>query len=299
MALAVIVTVVGTVIALNAPDQEAPVIQGPEGDSAVVQLGQAVSYKSLVSVTDDGGDVELSIDQSRVKLDEEGSYDVIYTATDEAGNSTRYVLRLVVKSRIFRESELMELVAAKAEELELDRDMTKTELVLAIYDYVNSPKRNASNANIKFTNQSNTPNQQGQKDEDGNPRKTRRDWKTDWVEEAVRTLEMDRMEGDCYTYYAVSKAFFEYFGIENVGIQRAENSDEGGTHFWSAVKVEEGWYYYDATRLAGKFGDKTNNGCLITEEKLESYRTSKGGEEFYTFDKPEDFPTISKKPLSK
>ena len=125
-------------------------------------------------------------------------------------------------------------------------------------------------------------------------------WMTwsDWTEEAVRTLESE--EGDCYSYYSLSKAFFEYFGIENVGIRRSENyedAEEDGTHFWCVVNVEEGWYYYDATRLAGTFDDGSRNACLITEAKLKSYRGSHGEDYFYKMIKPVGFPQISTKEL--
>jgi len=85
-----------------------------------------------------------------------------------------------------------------------------------------------------------------------------------------------------------------------VGIRRAENyegCEEDGTHFWSVVKVEEGWYYYDATRLAGSFNDDTKNACLITEAKLKSYVGSKGETYFYNMVKTVGFPTVATKEL--
>lgn len=292
--LAVVMTVVGVIIALST-DDEAPVIEGPAGDVAVVYLGDNVAYKSFVKVTDNRDDYTLEIDQDQVNLNREGTYRVTYVATDGAGNETTYVLRLTVKNRQYSQETLMTLVAKKAESLGMSAAMSKIELVRAIYDYVNSPSKGANNANIRFNDESNTPNQKNQSG-------IRRDWEIDWVEEAVRTLEMDQMKGDCYTYYAVSKAFFEYFGIENIGIQRSKASSEDGTHFWSVVNVGSGeapkWYYYDSTRLGGTFSDDTKDACLITESKLKSYRTSSGGDGFYTFEKPEGFPTIAKKELS-
>ena len=232
-----------------------------------------------------------------MNMNREGTYRVTYVATDGAGNRTEYVLRLTVKSRQYSEETLMELVAEKATALGMTSEMSKVELVRAIYDFVNSPNKGKNEANIYFSDESNTPNQKNQEG-------LRKDWETDWLEEAVRTLKMDRMEGDCYTYYAVSKAFFEYFNIDNIGIQRSEASSEDGTHFWSVVNVgsEESprWYYYDSTRLGGTFteGEDDKNACLITEERLKSYRTSGGGDAFYAFTKPENFPTISKKEIA-
>jgi hypothetical protein len=302
LAVAILLTVVAVVVALtsDAPsrndpmgnvfsnDKEAPEIQGPEGDAAVAYIGETIAYKSFVKVTDDSGKYKLNVNTDKVNKSREGTYTVTYTATDEAGNETKYNLKLTLKKKLYSEATLMELVEEKAKMLGLSKDMSKAELVRKIYDYVNSPSKSKDNANIYFNDESNTPAQQ----------ESRGTWETDWIEEAVRTLQMERMKGDCYTYYAVSKAFFEYFEIENLGIQRSADADEAGTHFWNVVNVgtesKPKWYYYDATRLAGTFSsDGSRNGCLMTEGKLNSYRTSKGGTEFYKFEKPSDFPQIA------
>lgn len=282
-------------------DTQKPVIKGPEGNVAVAYIGETISYKSFVTVTDNAGTPELSVDNSAVKPDTEGSYPVKYTATDAAGNKTTYTLTLVVRKGDYSYDKLMALVAAKASELGMSKDMSKTELVRKIYDFVNDPGASSGNdANIYFSDHSNTPTQQ-----DG----IRALWKVDWIEEASRTLEMTRMKGDCYTYYSVSKAFFEYFGIENLGIKRSEKSNVAGTHFWSLVNVgtesNPQWYYYDATRLAGTFQTGGgNNGCLMTEEKMNSYKGSHGETQFYLVDKQaweadmnRKFPTIATEPI--
>ena len=290
LALCLVITALGSVITVFFIDSTPPVIEGPEGDAYVHYIGDSIAYKKIVRVSDDRDGVALDVDKDAVDLTVEGSYTVKYTATDKAGNETDYKLRLMVKARKYSKDTLMQMIAEKADLLGMRKSMSKTELVRMIYDYVNSPKRGKDNANIRFSDESNTPNQAKQEG-------IRVDWEADWIEEAVRTLEMDRMKGDCYSYYSVSKAFFEYFGIENVGIQRSKGSGEAGTHFWSAVKVESGWYYYDATRLGGSFSDGSNNACLITEGKLGGYRTSSGGADFYYFKKPADFPKISTTPI--
>ncbi|MBQ9085755.1 MAG: hypothetical protein IJY47_01055 [Clostridia bacterium] len=270
-----------------ARDRKAPVIVGPEGDKAVAYLGDTFAYKSFVTVTDNSGNYTLSVDDSAVNKTAEGSYPVHYTASDAAGNKTEYKLTLIIKRSEYSEAQLMKLVEAKAATLGITKNMTKIQQVRAIYAYVNDPTAGKNDANIYFSDESNTPSQQ----------LSRENWEIDWVEEACRTLSMSRMEGDCYTYYAVSRAFFEYFGIESVGIQRAKDSTEAGTHFWCVVNVgtenAPSWYYYDATRLAGRFSDGTRNGCLMTEAKLKSYVTTAGGTEFYKMNKTDDFPTVS------
>lgn len=261
----------------DANDTIAPEILGPKSGRVVGYVGESPLYKQMVTVSDNADkDPQIDVNNSKVNPDVPGEYEVYFRAVDKAGNvSEIYTLIYVVKSNEYSRDTLMALIEEKAEDLGITREMTKKEQVRKIYSFVNSKKT------IEFTNESNIPNID------------RKNWETDWIEEAILTL--DSGEGDCYSYYSLSKAFFEYFGIENEGIKRSERSKEEGTHFWHMVKIEEGWYYYDATSLAGEFADGSNKACLITQNKLDGYETSKGGKDFYLMDsKP---LKISKRPL--
>lgn len=265
-------------------DTKKPVIRGPEGNTQVVYTGDAVSYKSFVQVSDNSGNYELTVDNSQVNLNVVGTYTVTYTATDGAGNQSTYTLTLVVKNGEYSDAKLMALVEAKATALGITKSMSKVEQVRKIYSFVNGITWQATG--------SNTPSQQI----------SRENWELDWVEEAIRTL--DKKKGDCYSYYSVSRAFFEYFEIENLSIKRASDQDtKHGTHFWNVVNVgtesDPQWYYYDATRLKGTFADGTHNGCLMTESKMNSYTPSDSGSDLvmYRFEKWNGFPTISTKEL--
>ena len=254
-----------------------------------VKQGAAVSYASFVTVDDKYAGYQLQWDSSKVDLDTPGKYKVVYKIIDEKGKTlSSYTLTVEVLEVDENMDELMALVEAKANALGLSKDMSKEELVRRIYDFAKSPSLGKHDANIYFSDVSNIPNI------------NRSNWKTDWIKEATLTLKMPRMEGDCYTYYSVSKAFFEYFDIENVGIRRAEGGASSGTHFWNVVNIgtkdAPRWYYYDATRLAGKFSDGTQNSCLITLEKLQSYKSSDGASGFYHFD-PTQYPTVETTPL--
>ncbi len=247
-------------------DVTPPTVTGRDGGKTVGYVGDKPLYREMVNISDDSdGELTVEINESGVNINKVGEYKVHYRVTDEAGNSTIYTHIYVVKNGDYRWEKLEPLIAEKAAELGITKDMSKKEQVRAIYRYVNSADT------VYFTNESNIP------DIDRN------NWRTDWVEEAIRTLEEE--SGDCYSYYSLSKAFFKYFDIDEKGIKRSPASEEEGTHFWSVVKVEEGWYYYDATRLAGSFDDGSRNACLITQAKLDSYETSKGGTEFYLMEK--------------
>lgn len=272
-------------------DDKAPIIsqntrvEGFEvyNGGVVGYVGVTPTFKKFILVSDDTDELPTVTVEHNVNIDVAGSYRVKYTATDASGNTSEKTLIYEVKKEEFSNAMLMEAVAEKADELGITKEMSKVEQVRAIYAYVNNA--------IDFTNESNVPDIDRAK------------WQSDWLEEAVRGFET--LAGDCYTYYSMSKAFFEYFGIENYGIKRAENyegAEEDGTHFWSAVNIGEGedrWYYYDSTRLNGYFnGDRSDkNACLITESKLKSHKTSDGESYFYRMTKGGDFPTISTEEL--
>ncbi len=283
-------------------DTKAPVITADK-DTVIIYTGENVSLRSFVKVKDDSGEdcelkIDSNVDQDKPNDEKTPYYTVKFTATDPSGNKSKtFTLKVIVKDGTYSLSKLMTLVEQRAaDKLGYTKSSvgsrTKVQIVKDIYNYVNDPTKGKNDANIYFSDISNTPAQKAQ-----GGQKTRTGWQDDWVEEAYRTLSMTSMQGDCYSYYAVSKAFFKYFGIENEGIERSQRSTESGTHYWNIVKVEGGWYYYDATRLGGTFADGTRNGCLRTDAELRDYRTSKGGTDFYTLDKWQGFPTISTTPI--
>lgn len=270
--------------ASSSKDRKAPTIALADGGDVIyLYAGETVSWRSKVNVSDNSGSaIEFAVDTSGINLGVVGKYKVTFKATDPSGNTSELTVTVVVTKPEYSIDKLHEEIEKKAAALGITKSMTKKEQILKIYDYVNSPNSSAETANIKFTNESNIPSI------------SRSNWEYDWIEEAILTLKEG--EGDCYSYYSLSKAFFEYFGIENKGIKRSESSSESGTHFWSMVNIgsksSPSWYFYDATRLNGSFADGTNNGCLRTLDELNAYVTSKGGKEFYLFDKS-GYPTAS------
>lgn len=255
-------------------DTTSPVIKLKSGDAIYMYAGENALLKSAVTVIDENG-YTLDVIQDGLNKDKPGVYTVTYVAKDPSGNTSRLEVKVVVTKKEYSYDTLKSLVEKKAAEIGITDKMSKQEKVFAVYRYVNSPDKPAGAANIVFVNQSNIPSID------------RNNWHNDWIEEAVRTLQTG--EGDCYSYYAVSKAFFEFLGIENKGIRRDdEKSEMSGTHFWSMVNIgtEEAprWYYYDGTRLAGKFTDGTNNGCLRTYDELVTYVPNNNQSGFYAFD---------------
>ena len=297
LAVAILVTAVGGIVVLisSSGDKEPPVIEAVNGDVVTVEQGKSIAYKSFVRVTDNSGkecklEVKPCGDQNTV-----GSYKVKYRATDPSGNVGYLTITVKVIEVDVDYADLMALVEELAKsKLGYDRataqknGYSKEKVVRDIHKFVSGPYGSSrDNANILYGSKSNAPAQEAQ-----GGQKSRTGWKTDWADEAKLTLSMARMKGDCYSYYSVSKAFFEYFGIDNVGIQRGVESSLGGTHYWQIVNIGTDtapkWYYYDSTRFAGTFTDGSLNACLVVESTLKAYVASASNNyatDYYVIDK--------------
>ena len=235
-------------------DREPPVMNGVRDIS--VCIGEGISYRGGVTLSDNcHGEVCLSIDSSAVDPTIEGAYPVTYTATDAAGNVA--VKQITVY--IYRESVSLDMLNAMLDPIIAEHVPTAGSIeqqVRAVYDYVYF--------SISY-------------DPDSD--------KSDWVRAAYEGLRTG--EGDCYTYFALSKAFFERLGIQNLDLKRTEGIvDE--RHYWSMVNIGTEavprWYHFDATRLSGI----QHSGCLLTDLQVQAYtkqRTDEmgNGNYFYAY----------------
>lgn len=242
-------------------DKEAPHIVGLRDLTAYIN-GDGVAYLSGVSATDNcGGKVKLQVDSSAVNLKKEGVYPVIYTATDIAGNSATIRMTITVSERQITEEMLNPLLDEIIDDIIYD-GMSLKQKLRAVYDFVYYHVAYSSIAD-----------------------------KSSWVSAAYEGLT--KGEGDCYTYYALSKAFFERLGIENRDVEREQSAviKTGERHFWNLVNIgseeDPTWYHFDACHLNGL---EVPWGFLMTDAQLDSYsdyRQSASGvtNYFYTYDK--------------
>ena len=117
--------------------------------------------------------------------------------------------------------------------------------------------------------------------------------KSDWVRAAYDGLRTG--QGDCYTYFALSKAFFNRLGISTMDIHRTEGIvDE--RHYWNYVNIgteqSPRWYHFDATPLRGDY----HSGCLLTDAQIACYNRTRADENgvtgyFYAYDASEYPPS--------
>ncbi|MBQ9760165.1 MAG: transglutaminase domain-containing protein [Clostridia bacterium] len=239
-------------------DNTPPTILGVK--DVEVYIGEGVSYKNGITVTDDcGGEVTLTVDSSAVDPTREGEYTVRYIARDAVGNTSTAKAKVYVSKIDVSQEMLNQKLDAVIAQI-ITPDMSKVARCQAVYSYVWSK--------IEYTSDSE---------------------KGDWISAAYYALDKGR--GDCYNYAMLSKAFLDRLGIENRTIQRtpAATAAMGETHYWNYVNVGESgnaqWYHFDTTHLR----DVAYNGklVLVTEEQLQYYNTRVRRDDgnFYAYDR--------------
>ena len=213
-------------------DIEPPVIEGQL--DKVVYEGETISYKKDVVVTDNvDSDIEVQVDSSRVNIDVPGEYVVEYTATDSMGNMDLKEGTITVIEQSYTEDDVYALADQVLESIITD-DMSDYDKAHAIYVWVQG--------NIGYSESTD---------------------RGDWLKGAYEGLKNRR--GDCYNYFAVSKALLTRAGIKNDDIEIIPTATRH--HYWNVIDCGEGWRHFDTTPRT----DKTFKGFYITDEELMAY----------------------------
>ena len=215
-------------------------------------LGGTVAYRSNVIVRDNlDADPVLQVDSSAVDLSKPGTYSVIYTAVDAAGNKSVLETTITVapKPDTYVELDVINAAADKVLETIITDDMTKMEQIRAIYNWVHDSCWYVSTSD-----------------------------KTDWQQEAYKMLT--EHYGDCFGYYAVSRLMFERLGIPNLTIQRKPNTDRPSTHYWSMISLDGGetYYHYDCCPHDPAFA---LDSCIMTDKIVQEYTALRPGYYYY------------------
>ncbi len=195
-------------------DTEAPVISGVKDKTCVI--GEPIQYLDGVTYTDNcekGLTIEVNHDSLDPKT--EGSYDVIYTVTDAAGNST--VKKAVFTMVIDKYSDYYVQITTEAiyKKIITD-DMDDLERLRAIYDYVTTHMSYASALGIGH--------------EDRN--------KGFWY-------AVNWQCGDCFGYACLAQALLDYGGFDSFIIEKVKRDPTHSTHFWHLVNIGDGYYHFD------------------------------------------------------
>jgi len=216
-------------------DTEAPVITGVR--DMTFYIGDSISYRKGISVTDNKDqNVKLKIDSGSVNLKREGTYQVKYSATDQAGNTATKTATITVKKLVVTDEELNELADSILNQI-IKESMTKRDIAYAIYKWV---KRNTT-----YTGSSD---------------------KSDWKAEAYRGIKNG--VGDCFTYYAISEALLTRAGIDNMRVTRVGGKTQ---HFWNLINCGDGWYHFDTCPNKDK-----KETFMMTDAEVEEYTRYRG-----------------------
>ena len=205
-------------------DHLAPLIYGAH--DLEFFLGDNITYLDGITVTDDyDPDPELTVDTSLVDVNAASVYPVTYTATDEVGNTSSVTvsLNLRVRPERYYEPEVLYAMCRDLNEIYdiYTEDMTDVEKAFRIFEWCSTHVIYAGEAD-----------------------------KTDWTCAAYDGLMT--LHGDCYTYYAVCRAFLDMEGIPNLLVSRYPVT--WSPHYWNLVYLEGAWYHCDALAFSSPRG---------------------------------------------
>ncbi|MBE5847179.1 MAG: hypothetical protein E7300_05815 [Lachnospiraceae bacterium] len=195
-------------------DHEPPVLSGVAPLQAMV--GDPIAYKKGITVTDNCEEgLTLLVDNSKVDVNTEGTYPVIYTARDASGNEVSEETTITINPRRYDEG----AVYAAADQIIasiIHEGMSGVEKVRAIYNYVTR--------NITFIEHAE---------------------KVNLIQGAYAGLIAKK--GDCFSFACASKVLFDRAGIHNEFISKVPPRPTSSHHYWNIVNVGDGWYHFDAT----------------------------------------------------
>ncbi len=247
---------VKSILIVKPADTTPPVIAGVK--DKIVYIGSTISYRDGITVTDnDDENVTLQLDASMVDLTRLGTYPLLYSAVDKRGNSSSVSASVMVISspdehqgqatQICTKEELDNLCKNILNQI-INDNMSDYEKANAIYNRVRQ---------IRYIGSSNKDN---------------------WISGAYIGLTTGR--GDCFNYFAASKALLTLAGIPNYDLQR-----KGGDqpHYWQIVYVDGGWYHFDACPTLDVYPIRC---FLYTEEEVAAYTKAIALDcpEYYVYD---------------
>lgn len=187
------------------------------------------NYKKYIRVNDKKA--KVTVDTSNVDFNRKGIYTVRYKATDKAGNSQTVTAKIAVRL----DNDTLDRYAAQ---------------VLSSITRKNASAKSKARAICKYVN--------GHLGYSGHHRSY------NWESEAIAGLRY--RNGDCFTYYSLSRALLTRAGIPNIKVKLVHV--RGRHHFWNMAYVKGGFYHLDACpRRRRKIF------ILLTDAQLRYYAT--------------------------
>ncbi len=238
-------------------DTEAPVITTDFGTLRTAYVGDSISYRQGVEVTDNSGTVaSLDIVVGDGSTNEVCEYTVTYIATDNMGNSSELTVSVKVSEYVADRPTDEEILAYARERLDELYDTYGYEesdynTALCAYRYVLGVGENYPI--IGYT---------GYSDKD------------DWMYTGYCVLTREITSGDCFTYYSVTRLLLVAGGLETIPVSKVPNYDGDSHHYWTLVKIDGEWYHLDTTPRAAGFNKNDFTFFLWTDAQMDEFSAS-------------------------
>ena len=224
-------------------DHTAPVIQGAHDFN--LTYGSEITYRDGVTVTDDfDPNPILTVDISAVNTSQLGQYPVVYTATDECGNSSSVTVNVSIVSIRTAGATTLDDEEAIAQAYDMadkilanliDGNMNDVQKAMIIFYWVRhhiGPSRGSSDY-------------------------------SSWANAAIKAFKTRR--ASCYGSWAACKALLDRAGIQNICVTRyPKNAYNGKTHYWCLCYLNGGWYHCDAY----PWGVAKNFWFMMTDQEI-------------------------------
>ena len=218
-------------------DTQAPTILGVQ--DMIAYVGDTISYRNGITVTDDYDEnATLTIDISGVNLSTEGTYKVIYHASDASGNSTSQEATVTVMPMPENYVD-PEVIYARVDAILaqfITDDMTDREKVEAVYVWTHRGDHLIYGS---------APD------------------RTDWLQTAYEFL--DRKKGDCYWFFAIQKLMLQRLNIPTIDVKKVKNYEKDSNHYWLLVSIDQGKTYYHFDNVWSR------QLCLVTDKTLDQF----------------------------
>lgn len=230
-------------------DSSSPEIHGIT-DISIVQ-GQTPDLSSGVYATDDiSSNISVRIDASKLKTDVPGKYEIIYKASDDAGNTTTKTSTVTVTAKPEPEKKAKKKAPAKKKSADYSRadklaealvkklkKGSATETARAIFKWVHK--------NIHYVNSGS---------------------KLTGKKAAYQGLT--KHSGNCRVYAYTCRLLLNKAGIRNMIVTRYPVTTH---HYWNLVYLDGGWYHCDAT----PFRDHKGIYFKLTDAQLDKHHKFK------------------------
>lgn len=219
-------------------------------NTIISNKGENILYKKYAKIYDNReNELTLTIDNSKVKLEEPGTYKVLYTVTDKAGNSTKKNVNVLILSP--NETQLKTQAQEYAQKLIdklTDNSMSKDKKLEKCFFYILN--------NVKYK---------------GGHKGTTENYYVDALY-GFKTLT-----GDCLVSNGMLRVVCELLDVPTMVVIRTSNRPSN--HYWFIANTGNGWYHYDAYKRPEGTIYKWTDKKLLTWSKeyggLAEFDTSK------------------------